>query len=72
MRHFRNRVRNSHGVPLLCCWDDCEESGLYEYRMREEDSIMVFCSERHMSYHRNSHRGYGRLPTGERNRWALR
>ena len=68
------RVRKVYNVStgrrLMCCWDTCERDGvtLYETRVREgvQNTIYVFCSERHKMLWVNSSRDLGKLPKGYR------
>lgn len=58
-------VRNGHGIPIKCCWDDCEKSGYDEIKVivREPQKTLhyIFCSERHKRMHITSHHTYGKL-----------
>lgn len=61
----RTLVRNPEGVPLPCCWDECENPGYEENKVivREPQKTLhyIFCSDRHKRYHINGHRDYGNL-----------
>jgi hypothetical protein len=56
------------GVPLLCCWDECERAGFDEIRTVQgrgtpEELVYIFCSELHRGYWVNAH-DYGNTPRG--------
>lgn len=66
----KHLVRDGHGVPLLCTWDDCGQWG--------DDRIVIthgpkkvryiFCSEGHRAYWTHSHVDLGNRATGDRGR----
>ena len=71
----RQLVRNAHGKPLPCVWDDCWEHGDNRHRVevdhdapkfKGEKLVYIFCSERHRDYWRHSTKDRGNLPTGSR------
>lgn len=58
---------------VMCAWDECDRDGYEMHKISinyansgYEDRIVsyVFCTERHMQFWKNSHRGYGQLPPG--------
>lgn len=59
-------VRNDFGVPILCAWDDCQNSGYDEIKVivTEQGKRLhyIFCSEQHRQLHINGHHEYGKLP----------
>lgn len=64
-----HRVRDHTGEPLLCCWDECGQYSLYEFRFEVQETLTkkvtyTFCNERHRLYWMNSHISNGNLPTG--------
>jgi hypothetical protein len=71
----RRYVRNQWGVPLPCCWDECELPGLEEVKAvsterRGPPLTYIFCSDRHKLYWLFSPRGNGMLPSGDRRLWV--
>jgi len=78
-------VRNAHGKPLPCCWDDCWANGDERYRIvvphdaparraNGDTLTYLFCSDRHREYYREaaSRAGsYGQLPSGSRSPLGL-
>lgn len=64
-------VRGQNGVPLPCCWDDCERPGHEENKLvrQENDTQLhyVFCSPTHRQLYTTSHISHGNLtPAGPR------
>lgn len=68
-------VRNAHGRPLPCCWDDCTKSGHEENKVVRREGAegggiknlhYVFCSQAHKMLYVNSHQDFGNLPMGSR------
>ena len=64
-------VRDGQGVPLLCCWDDCEKLGHEEHKVirteRTKRLHYVFCSETHRQLYLTSPVSHGNLaPSGPR------
>lgn len=61
----KTMVRNGHGIPLQCCWDDCTEPGYDEIKVVVNEPRKklhyIFCSETHKRFHINGHRDYGNL-----------
>lgn len=67
MTYVRNVLT---GVPLLCCWEDCQKNGHEENKIvvRDGDKSLnyVFCTTRHRNYYRNSHLDNGNLMSGDK------
>jgi hypothetical protein len=61
----RTLVRNGHGIPIRCAWDDCERNGYDEIKIvvkePQKELHYIFCSERHKRYHIHGHHEYGKL-----------
>ena len=78
-----SRVRNFHGVALLCCWSDCQQPGDTAHEVRVphdtprfpgEKLIYVFCSEIHKGMWAAGSTGratHGNLPSGSRSPLGL-
>ena len=58
-RVHKKVLSHNTGRHLLCCWDDCEDSGYDNYRVQINDAApgyepkivkFVFCSEGHRQY----------------------
>lgn len=66
----KSLVRNSLGLPLLCCWDECGQYG--DDRVKEivtegrKKVAYIFCSEGHRAYWKHSTKSYGNRPSGDR------
>lgn len=58
-------VRNGHGIPIKCVWDDCEKPGYDEIKVivkePQKHVHYIFCSERHKRFHIRGHQDYGKL-----------
>jgi hypothetical protein len=58
-------VRNDMGIPIQCCWDDCENPGYDEIKIvvnePKKKLHYIFCSDRHKRFHITGHRTYGKL-----------
>jgi hypothetical protein len=62
-------VRTTTGEKIQCCWDDCQNPGHDEIKLRQlhEDKQWwwyIFCSLRHKALYVNGHREYSRLEVG--------
>lgn len=59
----RTLVRNERGIPLKCCWDDCDRNGYDENKVVVTDGNKklhyIFCNDTHKQMHINGHRKYG-------------
>lgn len=66
------------GERISCAWDDCDNDGVYSFRVRVNyghtnatrsaayNTWYTFCCERHRQYFINSHRDHKNLPDGYR------
>lgn len=63
-------VSGRTGLPLLCCWTECDRLGddRYETIVREPRRLLhyVFCSERHKMLWAHSHKRMNNLPGGSK------
>lgn len=63
-------VRDAHGVPLLCTWDDCGQYGDDRHQVIYGPNKVryIFCSRGHREFWEHSHRDNGNKPGGSRTR----
>ena len=65
---MKQLVRDGHGVPLLCTWDDCGQWGDdREVIVHGPKKVRyIFCSAGHREYWKHSHINNGNRPSGSR------